>query len=373
VFVVTHLFFNFQVNLILNRRPRLMSKVFISYMHDNQKEVNLIAAELRREGLHVWLDRDDINPGEFWEKNLQNAIRDGAYFLACFSKTFQSRQCTYMNDELRIACELSCGGVRDVGWLIPILLSPCEIPAIPVSDESTLRDIQWIDLSNDWNTGIWKLIQVVRPTSSYAKGIDTWFRQLCALHIKSNIDRAWTMGAFRVRDIEDGWRNLLLPSRWNPTLDIIVRLFEKVKERQVPLTERWIEPTNTGIIILITVSPSASINKIFKSLSPVQSDNANPYKSFIKQERKILHNLVNWQDRDMAHWIFAIDGEDHTMDLLYLPNLRLTLTVIGLSIERKNEGNPLGPIEYAYPGSLLSVTEYENMFMEILSEEVELL
>jgi hypothetical protein len=190
-----------------------VSKVFISYVRDDQNVVDLLAAELRREGLHVWLDRYDIRPGEFWEPTLQNAIRDGAYFLACFSEAFQRRQRTYMYKELKIACDLSRAGGHGTGWLVPLMLSACEIPTLPVSDGRTLKYLRWIDLSKDWNTGVWRLLQVVRPTSTHSRAIDDWFRELCQLHIKGMTDLAWSMGAFRVRQIEDGWRSLLSPSR----------------------------------------------------------------------------------------------------------------------------------------------------------------
>jgi len=350
-----------------------MSKVFISYVREDQNKVDLLAAELRREGIQVWLDRDDIRPGHFWEEELRDAIADGAYFLACFSKAFHTRDSTYMHKELQIACKQSLSQALSPGWLIPVLLSPCEIPTLPVSEDRTLRDVQWIDLSKDWNTGIWKLLQVIRPPSTHTIALDEWFRQLCKHHIESNIDRNWSMGAFRVRQIEDAWRSLLLPSRWTPTLDIIVHLFEKTKERNAPLTERWVEPSSTGITIVITISPTASVNTILQSLSPSTSETESPYENFIRNERKILHNLVNWPDRDFVHWVFALDGEDLTADLLYWPNLRLMLQIHGIRSKSRSEGNNTGPIEFALPGSLQTVTELEKTYHSITREEVFLL
>lgn len=361
-----------------------MNNVFISYVRDDQNAVNMLAAELRREGLHVWLDRDDILPGQFWEETLQAAITKGAFFIACFSKAFQSRDNTYMREELRIACEQSCARAQNTDWLIPVLLSPCEVPPLPLSHDRTLRDVQWIDLSKDWSAGIWKLLQVVRPASTHSTGIDKWFRGLCKIHVKSIVDRAWSMRAFRMRQIEDGWRSLLLPSRWGPTLDIIVRLFDKVKERKLPLTERWVEPTNTGITIVTTISPTASVDTILKSLStkapvslrrllhPFETSN-HPYEGFVRYERKVLRGYVNWHERDIAHWIFAVDGDDVTVDLLYWTNPSLMMAVYGETLERQRAGQQIGPIENAYPGSLLTVTEFEKLYNAILREETILL
>ncbi len=350
-----------------------MSNVFISYVRDDQNAVDLLTAELRREGIHVWLDREDICPGQFWEDALKDAIRQGSFFLACFSEAFNNRHDTYMNDEIRIACEETRSQNQYSGWIIPLMLSKCNIPDIEIVAGRNLKDIQWIDLSNDWNSGIWKLLQVVRPPSEQSNAIDLWFRELCEIHIRSKIDRSWSMGAFRVRQIEDAWRSLLLPSRWAPILDLTVRLFEKVKMRKVPLTERWVEPSNTGVTILVTVSPTPSVDKILETFPNIDSDADNFYESFIRSERKRIHNLVNWPHRDLAHLIFAMDGDDVKVDFLYWPNLSLMLKVYGLSIKRQREGQQTGPIEMMYPGSILTATEFEKIWIDVMRDEAGLL
>lgn len=349
-----------------------MSNAFISYVREDQDAVDLLAAELRREGVHVWLDRDDIGPGQFWEDTLRSAIRDGAYFLACFSEAFESREQTYMYEELRVACEETAAQRRNPGWLIPILLSPCQVPDLPIAKDRSLRDIQWVDLSAKWNEGIWKLLQIVGPRSAQSRAVDRWLRHLCQLHIRSSADRAWSMGAFRVREIEDAWSSLLLPSIWHPTLDVIVRLTERARARGIPLTDRWVEPADTGIVILTTVSPTPSVPMILDSLSPQTSGSGNAYEDFIRKERRALRDLVNWPDRDLAHWIFTLDPDDHTVDLLYWPNVRLTLRVLGLMIERRKAGTPPGPLEMMYPGSILTVTEMDRIHGAVMREEAEL-
>jgi hypothetical protein len=348
-----------------------MNNVFVSYVRDDQSSVDLLVSELRREGLHVWLDRTDIQPGQFWKDSLRDAILNGDFFIACFSEAYNSREQTYMNEELHIACEQSSNEGRNNGWLIPVQLSECEIPPIPVADGQTLRDIQWVQLYPDWNTGIWKLIQIVRPVPSELKGIDAYFRNLCKIHIQSKMDRAWSMGAFRVREIEQAWLNLLLPSRWNPTLQIIFDLFAKMKSLKHPLSERWIEPANQGLVVVVTVSPSPSPDIILAGLND-SSSSTHPYELFLMNERKALRNLANWAERDLAHWIFAIDGQEVTVDLYYHENLRLKLLTYGLYYKRIKEGNSTGPLESMYPGSILTVTEIEPIINRIMVEEAKI-
>ena len=58
--------------------------VFISYVRENQDQVDRLCEELKHQGVNVWLDRNNINPGILWEDTNRKAIRDGSFFIACF-------------------------------------------------------------------------------------------------------------------------------------------------------------------------------------------------------------------------------------------------------------------------------------------------
>ena len=77
-----------------------MGSVFISYVKENNSEVDRIHQELESHDIKVWRDLQDINPGERWKRKIRNAIREGAFFIACFSKEYNKRDKTYMNEEL---------------------------------------------------------------------------------------------------------------------------------------------------------------------------------------------------------------------------------------------------------------------------------
>ena len=80
-----------------------MRHVFISYVRENRDIVDRLAAELKRRGVIVWLDRNDIEPGARWQDAIKKAIRSGKFFLACFSREFNERDRSYMNEELTLA------------------------------------------------------------------------------------------------------------------------------------------------------------------------------------------------------------------------------------------------------------------------------
>ena len=74
--------------------------VFVSYIRENSEEVDKFCDELTKHGVHVWLDRNKIQPGVRWKDAIRNAIRRGDFFIACFSKEYTSRDKSYMNEEL---------------------------------------------------------------------------------------------------------------------------------------------------------------------------------------------------------------------------------------------------------------------------------
>ncbi len=77
-----------------------MAHVFISYVHENEEDVQRLCDELTRHGVKVWLDRNDIKPGFRWKDAIREAIQQGDFFIACFSEQYRSRDKNYMNEEL---------------------------------------------------------------------------------------------------------------------------------------------------------------------------------------------------------------------------------------------------------------------------------
>ena len=147
-------------------------KVFVSYVRNNSGEVNQICDTFRQNGIEYWLDRDQIEPGKMWKQAIRNAIDKGAFFLACFSKEYENRTETYMNEELLLGVEILRTKPYNSGWLIPIKLSPCEIPQLDIGAGKTLRDIQYLNFHEDWDKELGRLVDFIKreepPTQTTA-------------------------------------------------------------------------------------------------------------------------------------------------------------------------------------------------------------
>jgi TIR domain len=124
--------------------PRAVSHVFISYVHDDEQKVRRLARELRQCDIVVWLDRDDLKPGQFWETAVNDAIASGTFFIACFSAAYVGRESTYMNTELRLAIDKLQERPPDREWFLPVLLSLCDVPSFPIGAGQTLKDLHYV-------------------------------------------------------------------------------------------------------------------------------------------------------------------------------------------------------------------------------------
>ncbi|WP_433616710.1 TIR domain-containing protein [Dactylosporangium sp. CA-139114] len=147
------------------RRPMTASKVFMSYMREDAAVVDRIAAELQHAGIAVWIDRNDIRPAADWRKEIRAAIRNGAYFVACFSPHYTSAGRTYMNAELRQAVDEMQYLPFNHRWFVPVMLEHCDLPDLDIDARQRLSHIQYIDFTADWAKAIRQLITAVQPAA----------------------------------------------------------------------------------------------------------------------------------------------------------------------------------------------------------------
>lgn len=105
--------------------------VFISYSHTDHNMAVQIASLLAKEGLNIWIDVEDIPPGENWRNAIDDGLKTAEVLLLLVTPESMASaevqgEWNYFLDEKKP--------------IIPILLRPTELP-------SRLRLIQWIDFS----------------------------------------------------------------------------------------------------------------------------------------------------------------------------------------------------------------------------------
>ncbi len=144
------------------RTSKATPHVFVSYVRDDQTQVKRLVAALQSRGVNVWLDRRQILPGQRWKDAIRRAIREGSFFLACFSAAYSQRRRTYMNEELTLAIEELRQRPTDRAWFIPVVLRGGSVPDRSTGAGESLHDLQWAELTDEnWDSELDRIGSVI--------------------------------------------------------------------------------------------------------------------------------------------------------------------------------------------------------------------
>ena len=100
-------------------------------------------------------------PGADWQYAIRQGIREGDYFIACFSAEYVGRPLTYMSTEIGLAIEMLQQMPIDRIWFIPVLLSQCEVPDLPIGGGRTLSGLHREALYKDWEGGVRRILKAM--------------------------------------------------------------------------------------------------------------------------------------------------------------------------------------------------------------------
>ena len=149
-----------------------MPRVFISYVRENWNVVRELVEVLKARDLDVWIDREQLLPGQRWASVIREAIRNGDYFIACFSRESNEKTKSFMNDEISVAIEELRKRPHDKAWFLPVRLNECEIPEFSIGAGETLSSIHYVDLFSDRDFGINRLVASVARGPSQNRARD---------------------------------------------------------------------------------------------------------------------------------------------------------------------------------------------------------
>ncbi len=124
--------------------------VFVSYVHEDNTEVDKLCKVLEAAKIPYWRDRTSLGPGDAWKAKIREAIRGGSLvFLACFSDNSRAKDKSHMNEELTIAVEEYRKMPPGRTWLIPVRFDSGDVPEWDLGAGRTLSDLNYSDLFDD--------------------------------------------------------------------------------------------------------------------------------------------------------------------------------------------------------------------------------
>jgi hypothetical protein len=116
-------------------------KIFISYAKEDIDQVRPIYDTLKNAGYDPWLDEKKISAGQDWKHEINNAIEQSSFFLACLSGKSVDKT-GFVQKELKMALEILDQQPEGRIYLIPVRLDECEVPM-------RLQGLHWCDLFED--------------------------------------------------------------------------------------------------------------------------------------------------------------------------------------------------------------------------------
>ncbi len=144
-------------------KPFEAPRVFIAYATEDSKAADALYDALRAAGMHPWMDRRSLRPGQNWPRLIESAIDSSDFFVACLSSNSVSKRGGFQA-EMRFAFDVARKHPLDDAFFIPIRLNECKVPA------RISREWQYIDLFPSWQEGLDRLIASIRTHSRNRRG-----------------------------------------------------------------------------------------------------------------------------------------------------------------------------------------------------------
>lgn len=136
-------------------KPVEAPRVFIAYAVEDAAAADALFTALQAAGMQPWMDRRSLKPGQNWPRLIESAIESSDFFVACLSSNSVSKRGGFQS-EMRFAFDVARKHPLDDAFFLPVRLNHCRVPA------RISRELQYIDLFPDWQSGIEQLIASIR-------------------------------------------------------------------------------------------------------------------------------------------------------------------------------------------------------------------
>ncbi|OQY01109.1 MAG: hypothetical protein B6I26_05800 [Desulfobacteraceae bacterium 4572_130] len=118
----------------------MKKNIFISYSRYDTKFVDKLSNDLRQKGIDVWIDRENILPGEMWQKQIGIGLNMASALIFVISR--HSIQSQWMLHEVT-------NFLSKNKKIFPILIDDVDASKLPIF----LSNIQWVDFKKSYSKG----------------------------------------------------------------------------------------------------------------------------------------------------------------------------------------------------------------------------
>jgi TolB-like protein len=118
--------------------------VFLSYAAEDSSVASRIAEALKAAGVMIWLDKEALQGGDAWDREIREQISACRLFIPVISANTQARDEGYCRREWSIAVTRTSDIAEERPFLFPVVVDNIPTRAALVPDR--FRDVQWTHL-----------------------------------------------------------------------------------------------------------------------------------------------------------------------------------------------------------------------------------
>jgi hypothetical protein len=103
-------------------------KVFLCHSSNDKPTVRELYRQLRAESwMDVWLDEEELYPGQDWNLEIEKAVRATHTVIVCVTKNSATKE-GYIQRELRLVLDIALNMPDGIIFIIPLKLEECDLP-----------------------------------------------------------------------------------------------------------------------------------------------------------------------------------------------------------------------------------------------------
>jgi len=130
-------------------------KIFISYANEDFEIAKRLYIDLKKQGYLPWLDKIDLVPGQYWDLEIQNQIKNSDFFLLLLSSRSISKRGFIQNEVKKGLDILEECAPSDI-FFIPVRIEDCE------PEYEKLKKLHWANLFPSYEEGLQSIIKVIK-------------------------------------------------------------------------------------------------------------------------------------------------------------------------------------------------------------------
>jgi len=102
-------------------------KVFLCYAKEDIKKVRNLYRKLSKDNIELWLDENELEPGDEWQLSIEKAIEESSIVIVCLSNKSINKT-GYVNKEIKICLDKADKMPEGKIFIIPVRFEDCKVP-----------------------------------------------------------------------------------------------------------------------------------------------------------------------------------------------------------------------------------------------------